>query len=81
MCLIENKLEASERGDQLNRYQIAVEREFPDFTKQFLFLTPDARRASNDSYLNIAYDDICDIIEYIIQSPQSCKKPYRSRCH
>lgn len=71
VCIIENKLEASEHGDQLNRYQTAVEREFPDFTKQFLFLTPDARRASNDSYLNIAYDDICDIIEYIIRAKRN----------
>ena len=68
VCVIENKVEAAEHSDQLNRYEALVEREFPDFTKQFIFLTPDARRASNDSYLNIGYDDICDIIEYIIRA-------------
>lgn len=68
VCVIENKVEAAEHSDQLNRYEAVVESEFPDFTKQLIFLTPDARRASNDSYLNIAYDEICDIIEYIIRA-------------
>lgn len=68
VCVIENKVEAAEHSDQLNRYEAVVESEFPDFTKHFIFLTPDARRASNDRYLNIAYDEICDIIEYIIRA-------------
>lgn len=68
VCAIENKIEAAEHSDQLDRYQALVEKEFPDFTRQFVFLTPDVRRASNDSYLNIGYNDICDIIEYVVRA-------------
>jgi len=68
VCAIENKIEAAEHSDQLDRYQTLVEKEFPDFTRQFIFLTPDVRRASNDSYLNIGYGDVHDIIEYVVRA-------------
>lgn len=67
VCAIENKTESEEHSNQLYRYRTLVEKEFPDFTRQFVYLTPDASPASDDSYLNIGYSDVCDIIEYIVR--------------
>jgi len=68
VCAIENKIEATESRGQLDDYQAKIDKDFNEFKKLFVFLTPDARRASNDKYICISYTEVCNIIEHIIRA-------------
>ena len=41
LCAIENKVFSSEHSEQLTRYRKALERDYPDFARRFVFLTPE----------------------------------------
>lgn len=60
---IENKTFSGEHDDQLNRYRADVEKEFPDYRRRFVFLTPDSREASEPDWLPMGYGKVLDIIE------------------
>lgn len=63
--VIENKIDAGEHDDQLSRYLSAVHRVWPKYQALGLFLTPDGEPPSNESYLPLGYEVICEIVEGI----------------
>lgn len=63
---IENKIGTSEHDNQLNRYREIIDTEFKNYTKVYLYLTPNGYEASdNNNWTNISYKDILDVIEKI----------------
>lgn len=61
---IENKIDSHEHDNQLVRYKELVDRNFPDYNKAFVFLSPDGSEASEpDSWCSMGYQDIITIIE------------------
>ncbi len=64
---IENKVDSTEHGDQLSRYEKVVEADFPTnkFKRAFVFLTPDGSKASRENWLPVGYNpNIVEAIEY-----------------
>lgn len=69
VCIVENKIRAGEHSGQLERYYDLVEREFPGLKKQLVFLTPDAKPASDERYLSVSYIDVvCETLEHVIRA-------------
>lgn len=68
VCVVENKIRSGEHSDQLGRYRDLVEKEFPGLKKQLVFLTPDAKPASDERYLSVSYDVVCETIEHVIRA-------------
>lgn len=67
---IENKVNARESKTQLNRYRNILEDEFKkeeNWTRIYLFLTPDGDEPSDDNWDIITYEDIVGDIERAIQ--------------
>lgn len=67
VCAIENKINSSEHGNQLKDYRTYIENGYPRYRMQLIYLTPYAIRASEENYINMGYNDISIIIEYILQ--------------
>ncbi|HFM7038990.1 TPA: PD-(D/E)XK nuclease family protein, partial [Enterococcus faecium] len=57
---IENKILSSESGGQLNKYQIYIERNYSNYKKIFVFLTPDGNEPTNPSWGIITYKNIVE---------------------
>ena len=61
---IENKIDASEHDNQLNRYRKDVEKTYPDYKRMFIYLSPDGTEASDsDNWCSMSYTDVLSIIE------------------
>lgn len=61
---IENKVYSQEHDNQLNRYKQTVQEQYVDYTKLFLFLTPQGERSSDaDTWINISYLEIINLLE------------------
>lgn len=71
---IENKILSSESRGQLNKYQRYVERNYYNYKKIFVFLTPDGIEPTNQSWGIITYKDIIDILEQLMQKNSVEKK-------
>ena len=71
---IENKILSSESRGQLNKYQRYVERNYSNYKKIFVFLTPDGIEPTNPSWGIITYKDIIDILEQLMQKNSVEKK-------
>ena len=63
VCVIENKVDSGESGDQLKRYLQLVEQEFAQYKKAFVFLTKFGNSPSEDSYIPFTYKDLVFVIE------------------
>ncbi len=59
---IENKVDAGEHRNQLQRYEDVVRKEFPHEPKLFVFLTPDGEAASDSDWVPIGYDSIYQVL-------------------
>lgn len=57
---IENKILSSESGGQLNKYQRYIERNYSNYKKIFVFLTPDGNEPTNPSWGIITYKNIVE---------------------
>lgn len=64
---IENKIGASESSHQLNKYQNYVQSHFKEYTKIFVYLTPERDEATNDNWYPISYIDIIKILERLMK--------------
>lgn len=61
---IENKVFTGEHDDQLNRYYNTVNSNYPDFTKIFIYLTPQRGESSDvENWISMGYEDVVKIIE------------------
>ena len=63
VCVIENKVDASEAKGQLQRYRVIVEHEFGGYKRAYVFLTKYGEKPSDKAYIRIGYKDIVFVIE------------------
>jgi len=64
---IENKVKSLEHSNQLQRYREIIEKEFQDFNKVFMYLTPDSLPPSDDNWLCFNYTEISEIISNLLE--------------
>lgn len=63
MCL-ENKIDSDEHDGQLDRYSGIIDDNFSDYTKLFIYLSPDGSKSSNpELWCSMRYQDVFDIIK------------------
>lgn len=61
---IENKVGSHEHSNQLNRYRNILEKEYPDYNRMLVFLTPDGEKPSDvENWDVLTYSDIIDVLE------------------
>ncbi len=72
LCAIENKVWSGEHSRQLTRYRQALEAQFPDFTRGYVFLSPSGIPAQDaterDYWFPVDYGVICQLIEKTVAS-------------
>ncbi|CAN5607862.1 hypothetical protein BH24ACT21_BH24ACT21_12240 [soil metagenome] len=73
--IIENKIGASEHGDQLDRYHEAVSKEYPTHKLLALYLTPGGDEPSHPDYLSADYQAVCEILGELVESRASVIEP------
>lgn len=60
---IENKIKSPEGDDQLIRYKKILDKEFQDYRKLFIFLTPEGLEPSEDGWIPFHYEAIAGLLE------------------
>ncbi len=61
---IENKVGSHEHSNQLNRYRNILEKEYPDYNRMLVFLTPDGEKPSDvENWEVLTYSDVIDVLE------------------
>ena len=61
---IENKIGSHEHSNQLNRYRNILEKEYPDYNRMLVFLTPDGEKPSDvENWDVLTYSDVIDVLE------------------
>lgn len=73
--IIENKIDTSEHGDQLDRYYEAVREEYPDHKILALYLKPGGEEPSHPDYLPVDYQAVCEILDGLAESQASVMEP------
>lgn len=73
--VIENKIDAGEHGDQLDRYYEAVRQEYPDYRLLALYLTLNGDEPSHPGYLPVSYRAVCEILDSIAERHASIREP------
>ena len=72
VCIVENKIGASEHSSQLERYLDTAEREYPDLTPFPIFLTPGGvepeSQTNADRYVALGYQQIADLIDRTVKT-------------
>jgi len=63
---IENKIKSTEHSNQLERYREIVEKEFANFHRLYVFLTPENTIPTDESWNNLSYSTVSELIENII---------------
>lgn len=75
MC-IENKINAKEGDDQLNRYFNDVTNSYPpEYKKVFVYLTPNGDTPSSDEWQILSYVDLLEIIKASKEKNESSSSP------
>jgi len=64
---IENKIKSSEHSDQLRRYRVSTEKEFPDYLRLYIYLTPDNIPPKDDYWNPFGYSTIADLIDELLK--------------
>lgn len=62
---VENKIDAGEHSNQLQRYEGLVRAEFPGVPMMFVFLTPDGDEATDADWVPYSYGDIHRVLSRI----------------
>ena len=66
---IENKIDTTEHSNQLTKYENIVNNEYKEFTKIFIYLTPEGDSTNeNDNWIPVSYSDIYTVVSKIIDS-------------
>lgn len=66
VIFIENKVYSGEHSNQLSKYYDYVNRTYPDYTLIPVFLTLEGIISTHKKYFSASYDDILEIIEFMI---------------
>ena len=67
-CVVENKIQSQEHGDQLQRYKETIKSEYPDHHLLLVFLTVDGDIPSDNEYVGYTYSDLVKLIERLISA-------------
>lgn len=63
---IENKVGAHEHSNQLNRYREILEKNYPEYNRLFVFLTPDGEIPSDvENWDVLTYSDVVEVLEKV----------------
>ena len=63
LLCIENKIDTGEHDDQLNRYRRLIEEDYPDYTKRYIYLSPEGDKASDpEHWHSMGYREVLDIV-------------------
>ena len=68
VCLIENKLEAREGKDQLQRYKAFVREWYPGFEAVFVFLTLRGDEPTDDDYVPIRFSEFTPYLKKVVKT-------------
>lgn len=71
ICLIENKINATEGEDQTRNYAKLCKRKYQNFKYIFLFLTPFDDEAESEEFININYFDIKNLLIQVLEAKKS----------
>lgn len=69
--IIENKIRSAESKNQLQKYKSIVEKEFKEYKKIFVFLSPDQQIPSENDWITYGYDRIQILLTNILSSKKS----------
>lgn len=75
---IENKIDAGEHGNQLEIYERALARRYPEYRKVLVFLTLEGDQASREGWLSLSYQQVIEclselLLDYGHQIPVSAR--------
>ena len=66
LMAIENKVGSCEHSNQLNRYRNILEKEYEDYQRIYVFLTPDGEEPSDiENWDILTYNDVVEVLENI----------------
>lgn len=72
LCVIENKIDSEEHGEQLTCYRKTLEGIYPDFIRRYLFLSPRGTVAYNATerkyWKAVDYGAVCRVVEETVAS-------------
>lgn len=69
LLCIENKIDTGEHDNQLNRYQQVLDKKYPEYKKNYIYLSPDGSTSSlPDKWISMSYTDVIDIIEKALKN-------------
>ena len=72
LCVIENKIDSGEHGEQLTCYRKILESIYPDFIRHYLFLSPKGTLAQDETereyWKEVDYDVVCQVVEETVES-------------
>lgn len=71
VCAIENKVDAEEHSNQLEKYRKIIEQEYSDYRKILIYLTPEGNEASDKNWRIYNYSKVVEIIDSICTSYKS----------
>ncbi|WP_066719108.1 PDDEXK-like family protein [Clostridium sp. Marseille-P299] len=64
LIAIENKIGSREHSNQLNRYRNILEKEYPEYQRIYIYLTPDGEEPSDvENWSILTYTDIVEVLE------------------
>jgi len=72
---VENKIKTVEHSDQLQRYRKIVEKEFPDFIRLYIYLTPENLIPSDEEWIPFNYDIIANLLDDLLEHGKSSFSP------
>lgn len=68
---IENKVRSHEHSNQLNRYRTILEHEYPDYSRFYVYLTPDGEEPSDTVNWDVlTYTDVVEVLEDLVNQVQ-----------
>ena len=73
--IIENKIGSTEHDDQLNRYLELVREKHVGWNVVPIYLTVDGETPTNEQYISFGYDQVCKLIESIVELRKSRLDP------
>lgn len=72
LCAIENKVYSEEHSRQLTRYRRALEVDYPNYSRHYIFLSPWGTRAQDDAerehWLPVDYGVVCRVVDETVES-------------
>ena len=74
LCAIENKVFSSEHSEQLTRYRLALDADYPEFTRYHVFLTRRGdlafREKERGYWTPLAYSTVFDIVQQMLEDDE-----------